>query len=137
MLEKEGANKLFDPRKYVYLMCLNMLAGNAFGTSYDVDDEEFKFIKYVINDFNVETRGRVMLWQFSALFRLLDRRLVAKQRQNYVDLIALIADKFSAHYADYTEGAERDMCDALITARKEALREGRDGPHLTDDMLAI
>ncbi|CAG2165157.1 unnamed protein product [Oppiella nova] len=50
----------------------------------------------------------------------------------------MIRNTFKDHYMDYSDAIERDICDALITAKNEALREGKEwAPYLTDDNLAM
>ncbi|CAG2108040.1 unnamed protein product, partial [Medioppia subpectinata] len=47
-------------------------------------------------------------------------------------------DKFTKHFDDYNESIERDFCDALISAKNDALRDGKESaPYLTDANLAM
>ena len=47
-------------------------------------------------------------------------------------------NKYQAHYKDYDENVIRDFCDTLITAKNEALREGKESaPYLTDENLSM
>ena len=46
--------------------------------------------------------------------------------------------KFYNHYEDYDESVVRDLCDTLITAKNDAIRDGKEtAPYLTDDNLAM
>ena len=46
--------------------------------------------------------------------------------------------KYQAHYKDYDENVIRDFCDTLITAKNEALRDGKESaPYLIDENLAM
>ncbi|CAG2103733.1 unnamed protein product [Medioppia subpectinata] len=138
MLEREEVGNAFDPRSYIYLMFLNILATSAFGISYEFEDKEFKFLKYVLKDFGQELGGRVFLWEFSPIMRFLDRKLVNKNKDLANELIALVKDKFTKHYDDYNESIERDFCDALISAKNDALRDGKESaPYLTDANLGM
>jgi hypothetical protein len=50
----------------------------------------------------------------------------------------MIKNKYINHYKDYNETVTRDFCDALISAKNEALTEGRESaPYLTDDNLSM
>ncbi|CAG2172180.1 unnamed protein product [Oppiella nova] len=138
ILEKEGEGQAFVPRDYIYLMFLNILSISAFGQSYDMEDKEFKQIKYALKDFGKEAGSRFLLWEFSPLFRLIDRKMSQKQRRLMRELVEMIRNKFKPHYDDYSDAIERDFCDALISAKNEALREGKESaPYLTDDNLAM
>ena len=54
------------------------------------------------------------------------------------DDAALIRSKFISHYKDYNESVIRDFCDTLITAKNEALKEGKESaPYLTDNNLSM
>ncbi|CAG2171338.1 unnamed protein product, partial [Oppiella nova] len=138
MIDKEGIGQPFVPLDYIYHLFLNILATSAFGHSYDMEDKEYKQIKYVLRDFGREAGNRFSLWEFSSLIRLWDRKLVRKQRQIIEDVKDLIRHKYHNHCNDYSDGIERDFCDALISAKNEALREGKESvPYLTDDNLSM
>ena len=47
-------------------------------------------------------------------------------------------EKLKNHYKDYEETIERDFCDAFISAKNDALREGKESaPYLKDENLAM
>ncbi|CAG2108781.1 unnamed protein product [Medioppia subpectinata] len=138
MLDKERVGNAFDPRSYIYLMFLNILATSAFGQSYDMEDEEFKYLKYGMKDQAMEVGGRILLWEFSPIIRFIDRKRVAKQMKVTRGVIDLLRNKFIKHYDDYNESIERDFCDALISAKNDALRDGKESaPYLTDANLGM
>ncbi|CAG2118274.1 unnamed protein product, partial [Medioppia subpectinata] len=103
MLEREGVGNGFDPKTYIYLMFLNILATSAFGISYDFEDREFKFIKYLLKDFPKQVGSRAFLWEFSSIIRFLDRKMVHKNDRLTKKFIDLIKNKFTKHYDDYNE----------------------------------
>ena len=106
--------------------------------SYDLEDKEFKDLKYVLSDFGREVGSSFVLWEFSPIFRLIDKKRVNKMRKLFKDTAELMKHKYISHQKDYSESIERDFCDALITAKNEALREGKESaPYLTDDNLAM
>jgi cytochrome P450 len=106
--------------------------------SYDLEDKEFKDMKYVLRDFGREIGPRFILWEFSPIFRLIDKKRVNKMSKLFKDTAELMKHKYISHQKDYSESIERDFCDALITAKNEALREGKEStPYLTDENLAM
>ena len=59
-------------------------------------------------------------------------------RKNMNDICELLETKFKSHYKDYDESVIRDFCDTLITAKNEALKEGKESaPYLKDNNLAM
>ncbi|CAG2102041.1 unnamed protein product [Medioppia subpectinata] len=138
MLNREGTDRAFNPQNYIYLMFLNIMSASAFGQRYNIEDKEFKQIKYALKDFGKEAGSRFLLWEFSPLLRFLDKKLAQKQRKIITELVEMIRSKFRPHYDDYNESIERDFCDALISAKNDALRDGKESaPHLTDDNLSM
>ncbi|CAG2165254.1 unnamed protein product [Oppiella nova] len=136
MLENEGLDKPFVIKDYICLMFLSILATSAFSTS--MDDTEFKMLKYILIDVHREVGARLILWEFSPLIRLLDRNEVEKHNKVMENLVLMIRNKFKSHYSDYSAAIERDFCDALISAKNEALRGHKESsPYLTDDNLAM
>ena len=106
--------------------------------SYDLEDKEFKDLKYVLSDYVREVGPRFILWEFSPIFRLIDKKRVNKMTKLFKDTAELMKHKYISHQKDYSESIERDFCDALITAKNEALREGKESaPYLTDGNLAM
>ncbi|CAG2102534.1 unnamed protein product, partial [Medioppia subpectinata] len=138
ILDKEGVDKPFSPIDYIYLMFLNILATSTVGHNYDIEDKEFKHFLYVLRDFSREVGSRVILWEFSPLIRFLDKKMVTKQEKLFIDSIDIIKKKYIKHYDDYNESIERDFCDALISAKNDALRDGKESaPYLTDTNLSM
>ncbi|XP_054165759.1 steroid 17-alpha-hydroxylase/17,20 lyase-like [Oppia nitens] len=138
MLTLEGTDKPFSANNYIYLLFLNILANSTFGHSYDFDEPEFKKLLYIIRDFPKEAGSRVLLWEFSPLIRLIDYKMVTKHRQLFSEMIEISEKNFKKHYIDYDQNIERDFCDALISAKNDALREGKESaPYLTDNNLVM
>ena len=106
---------------------------------YSIDSKGYKKLKYAMKDFLEENSQRAMLWEWSSLIRAIDRKLVAKivigRTEETIDILR---KKFVDHYNSYDESVIRDFCDALISAKNDALREGKESaPHLTDDNLGM
>jgi len=105
---------------------------------YDIEDEEFKKIKYFLHDSFKEVGSREILWEFMPIMRLIDYKLLRKQNQNFSELKEFMKHKYQEHYKDFNETVIRDFCDALISAKNEALAEGKESaPYLNDDNLAM
>ena len=103
-----------------------------------MDDPEFQHIKYMMRDFNKEVGPRLLLWEFSPLIRLFDYKMVKKQNNLMTGFVQLMTEKFTDHYKDYEPSVERDFSDALIAAKNEAVRDGKDSaPYLKDMNLAM
>ena len=105
---------------------------------YDLEDKEFKRLKYIASDFQKEIVNRSFFWEFIPLFRLIDRKMVRYQESIFQEFIDFLKNKYVNHIKDYNEDITRDFCDALIFAKNEALAEGKESaPYLTDDNLAM
>ncbi len=61
-----------------------------------------------------------------------------KQNKLLDELIEICKNKYTDHYKDFNETVVRDFSDALISAKNEALAEGKESaPYLTDENLAM
>ena len=93
---------------------------------------------YLLRDFKKEVGNRVILWEFSPIIRFFDKKLVQINEKMTEDFIDLMENRFKSHYKDYDPSIERDFCDALINAKNDAIREGKESaPYLTDKNLAM
>ena len=103
-----------------------------------MNDKEYKQLKYVMKDMLRENGIQFIILQFMPIMRYVFRDAANKQHKVINEMIDMLSNKFSKHYVDYDESVCRDFCDALITAKNEALREGKESaPYLTDDNLAL
>jgi cytochrome P450 len=74
---------------------------------------------------------------FVPFWEKLDYKMAEKYRKNVVQMIEVFRKEYMKHYENYEEGVCLDFCDALIGARKQALKEGNKwAPYLTDANLA-
>ncbi|XP_054161142.1 steroid 17-alpha-hydroxylase/17,20 lyase-like [Oppia nitens] len=124
IVKREGIDKPFVPNEYISMIFLNILSSCAWGQSYNFDDPELKLMRYFIHDFALETNDKLKQWEGSALFRFLDRKLIAKQLQTMSDHQNLMIEKFVNHYIDYNQEIDRDFCDAFISAKNDAINSG-------------
>ena len=54
------------------------------------------------------------------------------------DFVIMVKQKYDKHLEDYDPSIERDFCDALISAKNDALREGKESaPYLNDINLSM
>ncbi|XP_054166176.1 cytochrome P450 2A9-like [Oppia nitens] len=138
MLKREGPDKPIKPVDYIYLIFLNIMTNSAFNESYNFDDIVFKKFKYVLKDIFEEMNLRLMLTEYIKPLQWIDYKLTNKMSNAYNEMRDIIYNKFKQHYIDYDREVERDFCDALIAAKDDALREGRESaPYLTDDKLGM
>ena len=104
---------------------------------YELDDPEYKALKYFMKDMFVEANQKFVFWEMFPFLKRFDKTYnkmipISDKTKN------LIKDKFESHYKDYDESIVRDFCDTLITAKNEALREGKESaPYLTDESLTL
>ena len=100
--------------------------------SIPIVDELTKFV------FTSKNKNRINLWTFSSVIRLLDWRGVNQFQQLFDNTINSVKIIFQNHYQDYDESIERDFCDALITAKKEAIKRDKQSlKYLTDENLSM
>ena len=103
-----------------------------------MNDKEYKQLKYVMKDMLRENGIQFIILQFMPFMRYVFRDAANKQHKVVNEMIDILSNKFTKHYVDYDESVCRDFCDALITAKNEALREGKESaPYLTDENLAM
>ena len=156
IIEKEGLDKPFVPFDYIYNLFLNILSASAFGrryrnfimiifvsilefnsNRYDMNEPEYEKLKYIMKDLLREANTKIPIWESFPLYRMLDPRF-KRLKETLENYFVIIKDKYQAHYKDYDEIVIRDFCDTLITAKNEALREGKESaPYLTDDNLSM
>ena len=68
----------------------------------------------------------------------LNRHMVNKRKEFMAETIDMVKTKYTSHYDDFDESSLRDLCDALIAAKNEALSEGKESaPYLNDDNLTM
>ena len=91
-----------------------------------------------MRDYFVEMNEKAFYIQFVPLYQKLIDKSWNNFENKFYDLVDIFKNKYQAHYKDYDENVIRDFCDTLITAKNEALREGKESaPYLTDVNLAM
>ena len=117
----------------------NLNCDNLFSipSRYELDDPEYKKIKYVMKDSVKESGTSLFLWEAIPLMKNIDPKF-HKIKNSFQELIVKLKEKYQAHYKEYDETVIRDFCDTLISAKNEALREGKESaPYLTDVNLSM
>ena len=104
---------------------------------YELDDPEYKLVKYFTKDLMTEANTKLLLWDALPIYKNIDPTY-NKFKSGFQELARLVKDKYQDHFKDYNENVVRDFCDTLISAKNEALREGKESaPYLTEDNLAL
>ena len=86
----------------------------------------------------MEINEQIFYLQFVPLYKRIMGNKWRAFESNFNQVIQLMKIKYQAHYKDYDENVIRDFCDTLITAKNEALREGKESaPYLKDENLAM
>ena len=68
----------------------------------------------------------------------IDYKMFPKMKRLFAENFELLKNKFVSHYKDYNESEIRDFCDTLISAKNDALREGKESaPYLNDNNLTF
>ena len=72
------------------------------------------------------------------IMRIFNKKFVIKYKELTNDFVLFLKQNFENHYKTYDESVIRDFCDALISAKNDALREGKESAtYLTDDNLSL
>ncbi len=104
----------------------------------DLNDPEYKQFKYFFADFQTEFAQAFGLFEFIPITRFFYRKFINKTIKTIEDIREVLKIKYKHHYEDYNENIIRDFCDALISAKNEALNEDKESkPYLTDDNLTL
>ena len=135
ILTKEGTDKPFNPKDYVYLMVYSILASTAAGKSYSINDREFLELKEA-NDLGLELQSELVVIEFLPFMKHVYRKAYSEIKRLSKIQIDWCVNVFEAHMASYQPGEIRDFCDALIHAKKEAEASDAEAvTHLTRDNL--
>ena len=124
--------KPYDPHFHIGLVVVNVLCGNNFSTTYELEDNEFRQIIAMNSTFADTLTGNpadIFWWlKFIPTDKL--RRL--RQAVKYKD--QLISRHFEEHKKTFDENNIRDLLDALIKAKKEVeLEDSQTAKDLTDE----
>jgi len=91
----------------------------------------------LLNAFN-ELEEMFFWWEFFPIYRRFDFKRYNKSLKTMDEMRDIMKSKFKSHLKSYSETVIRDFCDSLISAKNDALNEGKESaPYLTDDNLAM
>jgi hypothetical protein len=94
--------------------------------------------EYFFDEFQSEIGPAWGLIEFLPIARFYYRSVIKKTEKTVANIIEVIKFKYIDHYESYDQNIIRDFCDALISAKNEALNEDKESkPYLTDDNLAL
>ena len=104
---------------------------------YDIDDPEFKMIKYTMKGYGALVTRKLFYWKMTRLMRWYDRKLIYEMSKLFIQLSDMLFKRFKSHYEDYDESVIRNFCDALISAKNESIKSDRESaPYLCDGNLS-
>lgn len=148
ILSKEGLNKPFNPKDYIYLMVYSIIASMAAGKSYSINDDEFINLK-TANDSMLELQPTLVVVEFFPLLRFFPyqnywKRMIDAANVN-LDWCRLQVDQHMSKYQDNNGKTKKlksedivinDFIDSLIAAKIEAEEtDNQAANHLTPDNL--
>ncbi len=94
--------------------------------------------EYFFDEFQSEFGTVWSLIEVLPIARFYYRSVIKKTEETCANFIEIIKLKFIDHYESYDQNIIRDFCDALISAKNEALNEDKESkPYLTDDNLSL
>ena len=95
-------------------------------------------IKVLGTEFSGEISSKIAVWESLPFVRYLEWNVFKRYDRRVNDCFNTIKDLFKSHEKDYEESNERNICDAIITSRNTALREGKASAlHLNDANLSM
>lgn len=107
----------FSLEKYLYLTMFSLLASIAFGRSYSFYDEEFLHLKHLAEK-QINMNSRIMLINFLPFMKYVFRKDWMDLKAVTASLKQLFDQKFKEHEETLDSNVVRDLCDALIIAKR-------------------
>ena len=89
-------------------------------------DPEYILFEYIFDEFQTEIGHVWCLIEFLPIARFYYKNIIRKSEKTIANMIEVIKFKYSDHYKSYDENTIRDFCDALISAKNEALNEDKE-----------
>ncbi|XP_054156237.1 cytochrome P450 2U1-like [Oppia nitens] len=135
--EREGLDKPFDPRIYIYNLLANIIGATIFSENFNIEDSELKKFKYCTTDFNNELGINLYLYEFIPSMRLLMKNPLVKYENYFKDIMFYAKSIYKSHLMSYDQQIRRDFCDILIGAKHEAIADDKQtAPYFTDNNLS-
>ncbi|XP_078619282.1 steroid 17-alpha-hydroxylase/17,20 lyase-like isoform X2 [Branchiostoma floridae x Branchiostoma japonicum] len=124
-----------DLEDYIYQLVYNVICSAAFGTRYNMDDEDFNTLMKISKD-TTETFGQGLLADVYPLLRFLPSSSVTANRKMTHQLMEIMQRHLEQHRESFDPNNLRDITDHMIKAQKDAEEEGiQDIDSLTDTHL--
>ncbi|CAG2176555.1 unnamed protein product, partial [Oppiella nova] len=137
MISNEGIGKPFNPKTYIYMSVLNIIASSAFGKRYSFDDKELKFYEKSFQSFRANTNEKALSNYIPFLKRFYSKS-VNKTVESFTNLSINLKQKYLDRLKVHSKGEIHDFCDALIEAKEEAIaKEKESALHLNDQNLSL
>jgi hypothetical protein len=136
-IKNENGDQFFDPKIYLDLMVYSLIGTIAFGEKLTIKDKDFRSIQYFNDKFHsfgdkIALADLIPIMKYPLWSTIKQFKTLNKQFRD------LVSKKFSEHLISYEDGIIRDFADALIAAKNEALKEGKESaPYLKDVNLAL
>ncbi|CAG2177960.1 unnamed protein product [Oppiella nova] len=137
MICKEGTDKPFNPKTYIYMSVFNIIASSAFGKRYSFDDKELKFFEESFEYFRANTNPLFLVDRVPIL-KPFYANIVNKTLQTVKALSSSVKQKYLDRLKVHSKGEIHDFCDALIEAKEEAIADEKESASaLTDVNLSL
>ncbi|CAG2173651.1 unnamed protein product, partial [Oppiella nova] len=136
-MDKQGLNKPFAPKLFIYNMFANIIGTIVFSQKFDIEQDELKKFKYCTTDFQTDLGNWLFLYEFVPIIRCFMRNPLIKYAKYKDEMMEYSVDIYSSHNNTYNKGVKRDFCDTLIKAKQEAVEQDKlTAPYFTDENLA-
>ncbi|XP_054157433.1 steroid 17-alpha-hydroxylase/17,20 lyase-like [Oppia nitens] len=137
MIATEGCDKPFNPKSYVYMSVINIIASSAFGKRYAFNDPELKYFENSLEYFRSNT-NTIGLCDRVPVMKLIYSKVLNKTIAVLDQLSSYIKQQYLNRIPVHENGVINDFCDALIEAKEEAIAEQKESaPHFTDTNLSL
>ncbi|CAG2168693.1 unnamed protein product [Oppiella nova] len=137
MIKNEGIGKPFNPKTYIYMSVINIIASSAFGKRYSFDDKELKFYEESFEYFRANT-NKLALTDRVPILKPFYANVVNKTEQTMKGLSMSVKQKYMDRLKVHSKGEIHDFCDALIEAKEEAIADEKESASaLTDVNLSL
>ncbi|CAG2177715.1 unnamed protein product, partial [Oppiella nova] len=137
IISNEGIGKPFNPKTYIYMSVINIIASSAFGKRYSFEDKELKFYEESFEHFRANS-SKLALTDRVPILKPFYANVVNKTIQTVKGLSMSVKQKYLDRLKVHSSGVIHDFCDALIEAKEEAIADEKESASaLTDVNLSL
>ncbi|CAG2170385.1 unnamed protein product, partial [Oppiella nova] len=133
MIKNEGIGKPFNPKTYIYMSVINIIASSAFGKRYSFEDKELKFYEESFEYFRANS-NKLALTDRVLILKPLYANVVNKTIQTMKGLSMNVKNKYLDRLKVHSKGEIHDFCDALIEAKEEAIADEKESASAFTDV---